>query len=170
MIFWWDFESFFKWWNVYINTDSISDIGVVTLPYWPQNVNNHGCCLKYMYIQLIFEVKKTYKTALNGPLQLIPTSYAIYKTVCLQNRIYFCILMLASSTWLLNPVITDWFLLAEWVMWYKCMWLESQKKCRKVRKAYDTGYSLPISIKLASSLDTCPCTEWLKCTAVLHLM
>ena len=42
--------------------------------------------------------KKTYKMALSAPY----FAYNIYKPVCLQNRISFCILMLASSTWLLG--------------------------------------------------------------------
>ena len=33
--------------------------------------------------------------SMNGPLQIIPTSDTIYKTVCLQNRITVGILMLA---------------------------------------------------------------------------
>ena len=50
--------------------------------------------------------KKNNKAALGGPLKLTLTSYAIYKPVCLQNRInFFGILILASSTWLLDLVV-----------------------------------------------------------------
>ena len=58
-------------------TDSVSDTGAVTLPILTSEYKQPcGRCAKYL--KLVFEVTKTYKIGLNGPLQLIITLYAVY--------------------------------------------------------------------------------------------
>ena len=104
-VFWQGFESFFKWWNVYINILSVTPV-LWRTKYWHQPVNNHRCCLKIH--KIVFHGKKKHiKGALSIPFTA-NTHFAcnIYKPVCLQNRISFCILMLASSTWLLLVMVT----------------------------------------------------------------
>ena len=100
--------------------------------WWPQNVNNHECCLKYL--KFGFEVTKNTKR-----WWLIHTSlYVIYTRLnATQNRITVGILMLVVclASWLQHK-----FWLAELVMWYKCMWLKSRKKYVKVCKAYEIDY------------------------------
>ena len=97
----------------------------------------HGRSLKY--IKLVFDVtQKCAKWPLTNNHHFICT---IYKTVGFQNRTYFGILMLAFSTWLLVLLVTGGFWLTGLVMWYKCMWLESGRKSRKVQKSYEIGYN-----------------------------
>ena len=52
---------------------------------------------------------------------------------------YIQYIELCSASWL-QAGLQDKFELAELVMWYKSMWLESRKKSEKVRKAYEIGY------------------------------
>ena len=63
--------------------------------------------------------------------------------------IFWCLsraLVCLASRW------RDKFRLAELVMWYKCMWLESEKKSRKVWKAFEIRYYL----RLPDSLPSLP--------------
>ena len=75
--------------------------------YWRhQPVNNHGCCLKN--IKLVFEVTINIQSGSKWPLTTNPHFVCnIYKPACLQNRLYFGVLMLASSTWMLGLVVME---------------------------------------------------------------
>ena len=138
--FWRYFETFFKWWNVYLNTDSATPVMWRT-KYWRHHpVNNNGCWLKN--IKLVFELTINIQSVFKWPLTTNPHFVCnVYKPVCFQNRISFGELMLASSTWLLGLVVMEQFRLSEKVMWYKYMWLESRWKSEKVRKAYEISYN-----------------------------
>ena len=75
-----------------------------------QNINNYGHCLKFMYIKFVFEVTKYIQNGSKWPLTTNHHFICnIYKTVSLQNRISFGILMLASSTWLRVLVLMEGF-------------------------------------------------------------
>ena len=57
-------------------------------------------------IKLVFEVTINIQSGSKWPLTTNPHFVCnIYMPVCFQNRIYFGVLMLASSTWLLGLVV-----------------------------------------------------------------
>ena len=136
LVFCWGFEPFFKRWNVYMRSPATPVL--CRYQCWTQIVNNHECCLKYL--KLVFEVTKNIQNGTTGP------NY-VCKAECLQKRIYVGILVLVMCS---ASSLQDEFWLAESVMWYKCMWLESQKKPEK--------YGKPM--KLAIQSATCITALW----------
>ena len=84
------------------------------------------------------------------PLSHCPSLYAIYTSLFAhKTEFVFGILMLASSTWLLGLAVK----LAEVVMWYKCMWLQSRKKSEKYGRSMKLAIGnkiLPVSSALWS--------------------
>ena len=94
---WRDFEPFFKRWNVHMSTDPVI-FSILT----SDCKHNHAV---WKFIKIDFPGKK--KNTKRHKVSLTTNhhfAYNLYRPVCSQNRIYFCILMHASSTWLLGLV------------------------------------------------------------------
>ena len=71
----------------------------------------------------------------------------IYKTVCYKIEYWWHF----DAGHVLGPSwLQDEFWLPELVKWYKCMWLVSQKKSRKIWKAYEICYYILFCIKITS--------------------
>ena len=98
-----------QWWKIVLRTGaSLFICNIVNfMPSFPDSDCKHNGAV-WKIIKIGFPNKKKIQNGAKCTLQLIfwHFAYNIYKPVCSENIIYFCILMHASSTWLLGLVIT----------------------------------------------------------------
>ena len=107
--------------------------------YWPRIVNTTA--LFENSLKLVFQVRKKVQNGAKCPLQLIFTSHTIYTRLFAHKTeftfVFWCTPRAHgySASWLRELC---W--LTDVIMWYKSVWLESQKNSGKVRKACEISY------------------------------